>query len=284
MKSSGYDQSKIALVSREYEQADFRRHLPRLLDVIDELGCNQAVFSLYSLHRKRQHLDLSWIFRGRKFLSRVILETGDLWHETDLRTEVWCHDLDYPQLFIRQFAYSSEARKTKERFMAQFQHRVMDNTAICICGEIGILRINRRSGRAVDDFGYQQMLSKHNVRLILNPFHTKAFRYEINQKRQALSKRNRWCISVWNQYRSRGRDDKHPWAVFYNGKKSNHLVTEYYNIVPSRPDIRVGTLDISPNGPQFIGRELMLISGREDKIIGTDRMRFANSTPGSKVD
>lgn len=204
---------KIALISRDYEAADFRKSLNRILQAADDLGCNHAYFSLYSVHRTSRLLDLSWMLESRAHLERVVLETGDLWNETDLRTEVWCRDLDYPRLYKRQFAFSAEPQKTKQRFISQFQHRVIDDMAVCICGEIGIVRINRGTGRIVDDFSYRRLLTEYKVNLLVNPFHTKAFRYEINMKRKHLSQDGRWTISVWNEYRNRGRDDACPWAL-----------------------------------------------------------------------
>lgn len=235
---------RVALVSREYEQFDFSKPLNRIVEIADDYGCEYVVFSLFSLHRKKALLKLSDLFSKTKFVRRVILETGDLWNETDLRTEILCKELEYPLMFRRQFAFSTEPNSRKQNLIRQLQFRSVDNTCTLICGETNMLKVDRKQKQVLDPHNILDALIDQNISLVISPWHTKCFRYEINEKRRALSK-GRWVLSTWNQYKKRGRDGKYPWVAFCDGLDRTTEIIEYKNLIPNRPDIRVGFIDVT---------------------------------------
>lgn len=232
----------ICLVAREYLADDFREHLSDLIAIAEKQRCESLMLSLFSLDRKASH-EIPELLERCHHLKNIILETGDLTTEEDLQTEVWVRHLDRPFIFKRQFAQSSEPPDRKSRLVQQLPYRVFGESVVLICGEANILKVDRRKKRVVDQFGVLPKLEQSGVRFVLNGWHTKAFRYEINEKRKALSK-GRLLVSVWNTWKERGRDGKIPWIAYANGNNITGRIRELDKPIIRRPDIRVGILQV----------------------------------------
>jgi hypothetical protein len=72
-------------------------------------------------------------------------------------------------------------------------------------------------------------------------------RFEMKRKRQFLSRKNRWVVSVWNKGKTFGdgkvRDGNGPaWTVFRNGEEKEVDVP----LIPNELEVEMGILDIGP--------------------------------------
>ena len=114
-----------------------------------------------------------------------------------------------------------------------------------LCGESNGVKYSRDSKAVHDDFRLRKSIPEQ-AKIILNPVHDRMTRFEMNLKREFLSKNDRWVISVWNKGKvdknGKVKDGKRPaWTIFYDGKEK---------AVESIPEfgVEIGILDIVERG------------------------------------
>lgn len=244
---------RIGIVSRDYrhtypnEFRDFSYALPGILDLLDEKGCDAVILSLYSicdgsfdpklLLASRNSIKVAMLERfsdgkerkaGQKF---IYLKAKGRWLEFTLE---------------QAFGSLSKTPKTKViEFAKGFSsRRVCGNWCILLCGETNGVKYSIKDEMVHDRYGLRKAIPKE-VRIILNPAHDRMTRFEMERKRQYLSKKGRWLISVWNKGKEfkdgRTRDGKDPaWQVFHNGKKDDRVTPIENNL-----GVEIGILDIS---------------------------------------
>ena len=242
---------RIGIVSRDYRHRyqngfrDFSYRMPEILELLDKKGCDAVIFSLYSIcdesfnpklllmSRKKIRLVILERFRdgrkrkaGSKF---VYMKTNGRWSEFTLEQE---------------FGSLKKVPKDKViEFVKDFSsRRVCGNWCILLCGETNGVTYSKKDKKVHDRYGLRKAIPE-NARIVLNPVHDRMTRFEMERKRQYLSKKGRWLISVWNKGKEfkdgRTRDGKDPaWQVYRNGKR-----------VPVDPvrndlDVEIGILDI----------------------------------------
>jgi hypothetical protein len=247
----GADQiRKVALVSHDYNVTDSRglydysEHFARINKLCDEQGCDTILYALYTWDRDsavaRNH---DAIFGGLSHVRRVVLEVGQPALESYDHVEVWLRGQQAPVLARQRFATSSSPDASKREFMSDLPARRVTNAVLVICGETNIASTVRGSDGFYDPYGFADRLREMNVGLVLNPVHDYMTRHEMRKKRRHYSFGGRAVISVWNQ--GRGKESNLPWTVFHDGVERTDAVRELPRPFIDRPDIRVGTVDLS---------------------------------------
>lgn len=226
---------RVGIVSRDYNVCypngyrDFSHGLPDVLKLLDEKGCDVALFSLYSIIPRKDYDILSTLpdfanlkmicleeFRdcrtGRKAGHYVVyFKAPDGWEE-------W----RFLQAFgrVNWQTGRDDVRKFVKKKLPQ---RIVGSCCILVCGETNGVKYNPKEGKDISDPCGLLTAIPPFVEVILNPVHDRMSRFEMMMKRRFLSKGGRWVISVWN----RGKLDKHgrareggnpPWTVFFDGK------------------------------------------------------------------
>ena len=120
--------------------------------------------------------------------------------------------------------------------------RILGNCCVLLCGETNGVKYSKTDKKIHDTFGLKKAIPP-NVDVVLNPIHDRMTRFEMKLKRQFLSKKNRWVISIWNK----GKQDKNgkvkdgsspAWTVFYNGNELE--VQKIANYI----GVEIGVLDL----------------------------------------
>jgi hypothetical protein len=119
---------------------------------------------------------------------------------------------------------------------------------VILCGEINIVKHSKKEKKVNDDAYSYLSLIPNNVEVFLNPGHDKMLRYEMNLKRQFMSRCNKWVVAVWNKGKKckdgKTKDGKGPaWIVFYNGNEIEVPVID--RNIKNPTNIKIGILDIS---------------------------------------
>ncbi len=122
--------------------------------------------------------------------------------------------------------------------------RVFGNFATVICGEVSAVRCDRKQKKVVDEYKVSEFFDRQKIRYILNPFHTWARRYEINEKRKYYSRHNKVVLSVWCRSENGKGEAKNPWIAFHDGVNITDCIKEIRKPIPQRPDIRIGVIEI----------------------------------------
>ncbi len=138
-------------------------------------------------------------------------------------------------------------RGHKDAFVAEFPDRVCGNAAPIICGEMNIVRTNRKDMRAVFDSGFAEVLRRSKVSVILNPCHTYMTRPEMKSKREALSKGHRSVLSVWSRGHKKP-ESLDPWTAFSGGRRMP-VIEIPFGGTPECPEIRIGICKIPTASP-----------------------------------
>jgi len=205
--------TKLGIVSRDYSRKydngyrDFSHTLPDVLKLLDKNGCNAVLFSLFSII-PRERLRILDAFRGLKNIKAVFLEHFQDGKKRDAGRYVVYHRTSKgwsEYAFRQRFATltGTSKREMDEFVNEEMKNRVLGNCCVLLCGETNGVKYSRKNKRVEDTFGVRATIpSKTNI--VLNPIHDRMTRFEMKLKRQFLSKKNRWVISVWNK----GKEDK----------------------------------------------------------------------------
>jgi hypothetical protein len=245
---------RIGLVARDYNHLcangykDFSHALKPTLEYLDRALCDTVLFSLFSIIPRRgfnmfANLHLSHVkaIFFEKFTTAddgsrlagdyiVAVNAPSGWH----------------QYVVRQ-AFGALSKKSVADIHHFVQHefstrRIFGNCCLVICGESNAVKYVPAFKHVADKFGLREAIPQ-SVSIVLNPVHDRMTRFEMMKKRQFLSERNRWVISVWNKGKvnrlGQTRDGKSPpWTVFHDGK----LVTA--SAIPNDWNVEIGILDV----------------------------------------
>lgn len=244
---------KIALVSHNYnlpgdrELYDYSEHFAEINRLCDNQGCDTILYALYtwSLNSPVAKTHAS-MFSELAHVQRIILE---VWEPPDRfdHVEVWRRDQTEPFAAYQRFATSSSPDREKRLFLEDLSIRRVADGLLMICGESNIVSLVRGEDAFSDPFAFADTLQDMQVRVILNPIHDYMRRYEMREKRRYYSRGGRTVISVWNQ--GKGKEAWLPWTVFHDGHEHTEQVQELPTPIPDRPDIRIGTLDLTSLSP-----------------------------------
>ena len=225
---------KVGIVARDYNvrfpngYRDFSYSLPDVLTLLDEKGCDTALFSLYSIIPRKGYdilptlqdfANLKMIcleeFRdcrnGRKAGDTVVYyQMPDGWKE--------CR---FKQAFGR-INWQTQCPDIKNFAQKGIHRRVFGSACILVCGETNGVKYDKIGAKNIyDPCGVRAAIPPH-VEVILNPVHDKMTRFEMAMKRRFLSEGGRYVVSVWNKGKrdcnGRCKDGPgHTYTVFQNG-------------------------------------------------------------------
>ena len=84
------------------------------------------------------------------------------------------------KVFFQWFGKSVDHAFLKEALLGESPHRVFNkNELLLICGELNLgLKINKKTDNVEDPYNFLGWLKKNDIKLIMDPFHDTAVRYE----------------------------------------------------------------------------------------------------------
>jgi hypothetical protein len=258
--------SKIGLVSRDYNEGDFSTAFEKILNLLDEEGCDTALFSLYTILEKNKTEVLESLERlnpnklANIFIEYYVLKGEERSASINVvysKQEKGWQQYSYEQGFGR---ISEKPKPDISKYVADFPtKRIMGNLTVVLCGETNIVKLNRKKEttpeQIEDVYEFLKVVPKKQI--ILNPIHDRMTRYEMKRKRKFLSEDGRWVLSVWNKGKRVGksqqpRDGKNPpWTVFHDGCEITETSTPF-NVKKLYPDfgclqkIEIGIIDTKP--------------------------------------
>ena len=233
---------RIGLVSRNLETKDYSRVLGNVLQLLDTEKCDVALFSLYSIDRRKTP-DPVQLFPETKHLKMIVLEICSKisvaaekrepkhvsvfirhrgkWEETRLEQQFGTVNWHTKNSKIENLAGTAQVTSFVTEVLPQ--RKFLDNTCLFICGEINGVKYDKGNkakgvtGEINDYLEVAAAVEKLGCTIILNPSHDKMKRHEMDKKRAQLSK-NRWLVSVWNKSDDKPEGGKPSWQVWHNGK------------------------------------------------------------------
>lgn len=225
--------TKIGMVSRDYRVKypnglrDYSHSIPDILKLLNREGCDAALFSLYSII-PRKSINPRTAFNGLKNMRTIFLEEfqdNKRWGREAGRYLVYYRssskwkEYEFYQVFgtIR----GMPKQEIDDFVNIELPKRILGNCCVLLCGETNGVKYSKTDKKVHDDFGLRKAISP-NVNVILNPIHDRMTRFEMKLKRQFLSRKRRWVISVWNKGKQdkngKTRDGNGPaWTVFHDG-------------------------------------------------------------------
>lgn len=243
--------TKLGIVSRDYNRKyengyrDFSQALPSALRLLDQNGCDAALFSLFSVV-PRKTFNLHECFKGLKKINVVFLEEfKDVGSRERGRYIVYYLSSEWQEYYFLQ-QFGTLAGKEKDDIVKfvdkEIPKRIMGNCCVLLCGETNGVKYSPKDKKVHDVFGLKKAIPK-TVNIILNPIHDRMTRFEMKLKRQFLSEDNRWVVSVWNKGRKdrngRSKDGKgSPWEALYN--RNETVVTPIKNQL----GVEIGVLNV----------------------------------------
>jgi len=243
--------TKLGIVSRDYRRKyengyrDFSHTLPDVLKLLDKKGCGAVLFSLFSII-PRETLRILDALGGLKSIKAVFLEEFQdggkrdagryvVYHRT---TKGWS-EYDFHQRFA---TLTGTPRRELDDFVnEEMKNRILGNCCVLLCGETNGVKYSPKNKRVEDPFGVRATIPS-KTKLVLNPIHDRMTRFEMKLKRQFLSEKSRWVISVWNKGKEdkngKVRDGKNPaWTVFHNRKEKN------VDLIQNQLGLEIGVLE-----------------------------------------
>ena len=237
--------TKLGIVSRNYwdrfenGQRDFSYILPSVLKLMDDKGCDAVLFSLFSIP-DRQSFNPITEFKGLKHVNAVFLEE----FKDEVKGKVNSKGKAIERERGEYNVYHKLSKKWDRHHFEQvfgtltgmpkdgidefikndMPKRIMGNCCVLLCGESNGVKYSKENKIVEDTFGLREFIQKKKTNIILNPIHDRMTRFEMKLKRQFLSEKKRWVISVWNKGKKDKngdtKDDEKPaWMVFFNGKE-----------------------------------------------------------------
>lgn len=235
MKRSPTDKiGRIGLVARDYRVVtrqgtrDFSDSIESVLGLLDSLGCEAALFSLYALAVPHSRDDAA-CFDAFKNLRLIVLEEFEdhggqrrplrcVVHE---RSSAGWRRREIVQAFGTRAELRRSGRTVPEFIARDLPSRLAADSCLLICGELNAVQYSRSDRTVRDPFDFRAAIPR-TARVILNPVHDRMVGWEMMRKRRYLSAGGRWVLSVWNKGKVNrcglGLDwHRPPWTVFYDG-------------------------------------------------------------------
>lgn len=243
---------KIGMVTRDYGlkfpngYRDFSHSLYQVLKLLDEKGCDAALFSLFSII-KRRDFDPRTAFNSLVNIKMIFLEEFlDGESRKAGRFVIYYRDKSsWEEYNLYQIFGTMKGMRPCDinNFVRnEMPKRIFGNCCILLCGETNGVKYSVDDKNIHDTFGLRKAIPQH-ANIILNPIHDRMTRFEMKLKRKYLSENKRWVISVWNKGKrdknGRIKDGNGPaWTVFNNGKEIDVQRIRINN------EIDIGVLDI----------------------------------------
>lgn len=247
---------KLALIARDRtvqagrpwvfaSRKGFAPHFASIARACSRAGCDTLLFALWS-HNENTGTNLrlrkAELFPPGSGRVAVVFLGLTMMGKKKEEIRVWLRERSAPFVCHQRFGTSSDSTKDKTAFVDDLPNRQFGDTLLVLCGETNIINTCRASARIADAFGVLHRLGQRGVKVILNPCHTYMHRFEMNVKRQALSRKGRYCISVWNRGFGAGSEARNPWTAFHDGKDITEEIQELPALVEEVPGLRIGTL------------------------------------------
>ena len=225
--------SKVGIVSRNYSYKfengyrDFSYALPSVIKLLDDRKCDAILFSLYTIVPRKGN-DYTKMFSELKNIKAIFIEEfQDCIPREVNRYVVFSHASGgWKEYELHQkFATLTGMEKSDIlHFVSdEIPKRILGNSIVLLCGESNGVKYSKNDKLVHDTYGFERAIPK-DVNIVLNPVHDRMTRFEMNLKREFLSKNNRWVISVWNK----GKQDRNgnikdgfdpAWTAYHNGAK-----------------------------------------------------------------
>ncbi|MBI3192861.1 MAG: hypothetical protein HYZ34_00165 [Ignavibacteriae bacterium] len=245
--------TKLGIVSRDYRHKyengyrDFSFSLPKILQLLDEKGCDAILFSLYTMIPRKDY-SLVDAFSELKNIKALFIEEFIDGYDRDVkRFVVYYKELNIWKEYVlhQRFATLTGMNENDISSFVTYEmpKRMIGNCFVLLCGESNGVRYSKNDKEIQDIYGFENAIPK-KVSIVLNPVHDRMTRFEMNLKREFLSKNNRWVVSVWNK----GKQDKNgrikdgtdpAWTVFYNGQR------QFIEPIVNNYKLEIGILDTS---------------------------------------
>lgn len=235
---------KVGIVARDYNvrfpngYRDFSHSLPDVLTLLNEKGCDTALFSLYSIIPRKDY-DILPTLPNFTNLKMICLEEF-----RDCRTGRKAgHYVVYYRApdgweeyrFLQAFGrvnWQTEMEDIRYFAERQLPRRIIGSCCIIVCGESNGVKYNPNGKNITDPCGLLATIPP-SVEVILNPVHDKMSRFEMMMKRRFLSQGGRWVISVWNKgkldRKGRAKDGSGPpWTIYHSGELKKAVMVENF--------------------------------------------------------
>jgi len=252
---------RIALVSHNYnknkkgEPWDYSAEFDQINTICDKNGCDTILYALYTWDQGAARARrVPYPFKELKNVNHIILESGNLSINNnspkfmdDLTVEIWDRADELPSEILQCFSTTSQCTQSRGQYLLNnLDNRIINNGLVLICGETNLVSWSKAENRIQDPLNINSRLSEMDISLIFNPVHD-YMTWKMWRKRKYLSLGNRTVISVWNEG-SRCDSPNGPWMVCHDGLQRTDVVKELHvngGICKSRPDLRIGILDIA---------------------------------------
>ncbi len=244
--------AKIGIVARDYRDEfsngyrDFSQALPPVLELLDRKRCDALLLSLFSIV-PRGGYDPRTAFNGLKNIKAIFLEEFQDGETREAgryviyyRSQWGWEEYEFYQVFA---TVTGMAQRDIDKFVkSEMPKRILGNCCVLPCGETNGVKYSKSDKKIHDVYGLRSAIPR-NVDIILNPVHDRMTRFEMKLKRQFLSEKGRWVISVWNKGKQdkngRVKDEKKPaWTVFHNGAEKK------LEVIENEIGVEIGVLDV----------------------------------------
>lgn len=245
---------KLGIVSRDYRVnypngfRDYSHSFSDILKLLDKEGCDAALFSLYSIIPRKSFNPHTALY-GLKNLKTIFFEEFQdkkRWGREAQRYLVYFRspskwkEYEFNQIFGTMKGMPKQ--KINDFVNIELPKRILGNCCVLLCGETNGVKYSKTDKKVHDDFGLRKAIPS-NVNVILNPVHDRMTRFEMKLKRQFLSRKKRWVISIWNK----GKQDKNgktkdgngpAWTAFHDGDEVE------VPMIQNDLSVDIGVLDI----------------------------------------
>jgi len=243
---------KTGMVTRDYRiefpngYRDFSHSFPQVVKQLDDVGCDTVLFSLFSIIPRKGY-DCRTALSGLKNIKAILLEEFQ-----DRKTREAGRYVIYYRTtsgwkeyeFYQVFGTVTGMHKDEiDNFVTnEVPKRIVGDCCVLLCGETNGVKYSKHDKKIHDTFGLREAIPS-NANVILNPIHDRMTRFEMKLKRQFLSEKKRWVISVWNK----GKQDKNgktkdgngpAWTLFYDGNEID------VPRIPNEFGVEIGALNI----------------------------------------
>ena len=243
--------SRLGIVSRDYRYKyvngfrDFSHTLPDVLRLLDSLGCDAVLFSLFSIVQRESYTPLS-AFNGLNNINAIFLEEFQDTPKERIQERYGVYHRNNGKWDVYGFwqiigTINGMPKSDIDDFVNyELPKRVLGNCCILLCGETNGVKYSPKDKNVQDTFGLRSAI-RQSTNIILNPIHDRMTRFEMKLKRKFLSENGRWVVSVWNKGKEKNgrvKDGSRPaWTVFHDG------IQKEAGLVQNQLELEIGIID-----------------------------------------